>query len=962
MPGEVSCRALRPLFRYLRERGLGLGELIAGLHGEGRDIFSPNGWITQEEFCDLLDRAAALTGDPEIAAHAGEAAGTPCPFGPLTPRDTLGVSPEEFFREVGRILGLLQREGEVHVLSCLAGRVVIECVPPPGAWRSRHLCTYTRHFLEAIPRLWGAREVQVREVRCGVPLGMARRGDGSRWILGEDGRLWELLEEDGTVTRRLLGQPSADGTIQIGGTVYGSDRCVYEIRWTLPHPRGRKLLTLFGEWIGRGVQAEIRRQEETIRSLRQQIEHMQQSTEARILERVQELRVKARQMALVEQAGRRFAAITEPEQLFREAVRTLQEEFAYPIAALYLLEGGNWTLRALSAGDEAVVRPASPIPAQQAAILEGNGRPIPGHELAERGHPLGLPRLGRGCVSLSAPLIASGRLLGLLDLQSPLPDSLGEDDAVVLHTLATQVAGALERSWLYREERRARQRADAMAVLARVLTTSLELDQVFTLALDQIRRVLPCEAAAILLLQDGRLECQVSEGFPPAVWPRLGEMFDAAKSGPFARLLEEGIPLLASPSWSAMTAHSPELAALQSWMAVPLSARGTLVGALLVASRRSGAYGPEELRLAGDVASQVATAIDNARLYGRVREERAQLEAVIEGTADGVIILDGQKQILRLNRSASTLFGLRPEEAVGQPLAEVLALPTLQDLLQSGWENGGRAELSLPDGRTCYATLTPIPGVGAVITLHDITHLKELDRMKSEFVATVSHDLRAPLQAIQGYADMLELAGPLNEDQRRFVERILQTAERMTALVQDLLDLARIEARVGMEMAPCQLAAVIAEVIDQRYHKIQSKGVEIHCEVPEDLPLVWGNGARLGQVVGNLLDNAIKYTPPHGEIRLRLYQEREYLRMDVEDNGPGIPAADLPRVFEKFYRAQADGAPGTGLGLSIARSIVQAHGGQIWAENRPGKGAIFAVLLPVWKPEAPEDGPGGTCT
>lgn len=954
MAGEVSCRALRPLFRYLRERGLGLQELIAGLYREGRDLFSPDEWMTQEEFCEILDRAAALSGDTDIAAHAGEAAGTPCPFGPLSPRDVLGPEPEVFFREPHRVLELFQRGGEVRVLTCQRGLAVIECVPPPGGWRSHHLCSYTRHFLGALPHLWQAGEVQVRELRCAVPLGRVRLPTGNRCMLDPEGRLWEVCEAEGTVTRRLLGQPAPDGTIRIGETVYGSDRCVYEIRWAMPRLRGRKFLTFLETWLGRSAREEIRRQEKTIRSLRQQIEHMRQSMEARVLERVQELRAKARQMALVEQAGRRFASLTEPEMLFREAVRTLREEFGYPTAALYLLEDGHWNLGALATLDETVARPSAPIPANPEKILQGGGQPIAGRNLAEEGHPLGLPRLGRGAASLSAPLIASGQLLGLLDLQRPLPDSLGEDDALVLHMVATQVAGALERSRLYREERRARQRADAMAVLARVLTTSLELDQVFTLVLDQMRRVLPYDAAAILLLEEGRMHCRVAEGFPPATWTSLGELFDAGRGGAFARLLEEGTPLVGSPLRGGVAPLLLELEAFRSWLAVPLPARGTLVGAILLASRRSAVYGPEELRLAGDIAGQVATAIDNARLYGRVRQERAQLEAIIEGTADGVIILDEHKRILRLNRSAGVVFGLVPESSVGRPLAELVPIPALAELLEHAGENGRRSEVPLPDGRTYYASLTPVPGVGSVITMQDITYLKELDRMKSEFVATVSHDLRAPLQSIQGYAETLESAGPLNEDQRCFVQRILQTVERMAGLVGDLLDLARIEAGVGMEMAPCQLAAVIAEAIDQHYQAVQSKDLTVRCEVPDDLPLVWGNGSRLGQVVGNLLDNAIKYTPPQGEIRLRVRVEGDHLRLDLEDSGPGISPADLPRVFEKFYRAHADAAPGTGLGLSIARSIVQAHGGQIWAENREGKGAVFSVLLPIWKGKAPE--------
>jgi two-component system phosphate regulon sensor histidine kinase PhoR len=235
--------------------------------------------------------------------------------------------------------------------------------------------------------------------------------------------------------------------------------------------------------------------------------------------------------------------------------------------------------------------------------------------------------------------------------------------------------------------------------------------------------------------------------------------------------------------------------------------------------------------------------------------------------------------------------------------------------------------------------------------MQDITPLKELDRMKSDFVANVSHDLRTPLGAVQGYAEMLELAGPLTGDQGRFVQRILHQVETMTQLVESLLDLAKIEAGVEMEMAPCQLAAVIAESVDQMSGPASLKPMQLRVAVPDDLPLVWGNGRRLGQIVNNLLDNAIKYTPSGSEVALRAGVVGNEIRVDVADQGTGIAADDLPHLFEKFYRARRSGSGprGTGLGLSIARSIIAAHGGRIWAESTEGQGATFSFALPVWK-------------
>jgi signal transduction histidine kinase len=197
---------------------------------------------------------------------------------------------------------------------------------------------------------------------------------------------------------------------------------------------------------------------------------------------------------------------------------------------------------------------------------------------------------------------------------------------------------------------------------------------------------------------------------------------------------------------------------------------------------------------------------------------------------------------------------------------------------------------------------------------------------------------------------MMEMAGPLNSDQAHFAQRIVVQVEAMTELVEDLLNLAKIEAGVEMEMAPCQLAAVVAESLDQLAGPAAIKQIRLQVSVPDDLPLVRGNGRRLGQVLNNLLDNAIKFTPPQHQVTLRAAVAGNEVRVDISDQGPGIPTADLPRLFEKFYRTRRseDSPPGTGLGLSIARSIVQAHAGRIWAESQEGQGATLSFALPIY--------------
>lgn len=238
-------------------------------------------------------------------------------------------------------------------------------------------------------------------------------------------------------------------------------------------------------------------------------------------------------------------------------------------------------------------------------------------------------------------------------------------------------------------------------------------------------------------------------------------------------------------------------------------------------------------------------------------------------------------------------------------------------------------------------------GVGYVLMMQDITHLKELDRIKSEFVSTVSHDLRTPLTTIRGYVDLLERVGPLNEQQRIFLERVRKGTSHITELIGDLLDLGRIEAGYDLEMEPLHLERIIDAVVEEFRPLTREKRQELRWK-RRPLPLVRGNPRRLRQVMENLLSNAIKYTQEGGWVAVEAVEEKGHLVVQVADNGIGIPPADQPHVFERFYRVQREETEeieGTGLGLAIVKSVVEKHGGRIWVESQPGAGSTFTFVL-----------------
>jgi len=309
----------------------------------------------------------------------------------------------------------------------------------------------------------------------------------------------------------------------------------------------------------------------------------------------------------------------------------------------------------------------------------------------------------------------------------------------------------------------------------------------------------------------------------------------------------------------------------------------------------------------------------------QLEAERRQLEAVLTNTEDGVLLVgeNPEEQVILANHAAREAFDM-DDDVTGRPLTEAVQDEILIDVFHRAKadDEPAHAEIPLPDDRTLNAHVTPIPGVGRVAVMQDITYHKELDRMKSEFVSTVSHDLRSPLTSIKGFADLLPAVGPLNEQQTYFLEKIQGGVENVTEMISDLLDLGRIEAEVRMEMALCDVGEIVEKAVENEQN----------------------------QAVSNLASNAIKYTPEGGHISVSATMEGGQVAVTVEDDGIGIPQDDLPHIFERFYRVdkpETANIVGSGLGLSIVKTIVEKHQGRIWVCSREGEGTTFTFVLPA---------------
>lgn len=393
---------------------------------------------------------------------------------------------------------------------------------------------------------------------------------------------------------------------------------------------------------------------------------------------------------------------------------------------------------------------------------------------------------------------------------------------------------------------------------------------------------------------------------------------------------------------------------VKALLSAPLKTKDKVIGVLSVDNKISDkTFTDNDLYLLSALADYAAIAIENAQLFTAAKSERSKLEIIIGSTEDAVIVTDSEMRVLLLNRAARRAFAIKSAEATNKPIAQVVKNESLLHLFIRSIEGSQvqRGEIPLEEGRTLNANLTPIPGVGYAAVMQDITHLKALDKMKSEFVSTVSHDLRSPLTTIKGFVQLLPKAGPFTPQQQEFSAKILKGVDNITELIQDLLDIGKIEAGVGLEMDVCQLDAIINKVVEDLRSQAEAKRQRLDVELPPQLSPVLGNELRLGQVVANLVGNAIKYTPDGGLISIRANNSNGQIVVSVQDTGIGIPPADQPYIFDKFYRVQSEetaSISGTGLGLAIVKSVIERHNGRVWVKSEPGVGSTFTFILPKY--------------
>lgn len=347
------------------------------------------------------------------------------------------------------------------------------------------------------------------------------------------------------------------------------------------------------------------------------------------------------------------------------------------------------------------------------------------------------------------------------------------------------------------------------------------------------------------------------------------------------------------------------------------------------------------------------------RTIQEISAERNKVEAIIAGMTDAVVATDRAGRVILLNRAAEELLRLERGRIEGRPAHEIVEAGRLVAMLEDATERGRLTAEELPPGsvgdRVVEAHCAPITGdggavVGAVAVLRDVTELRQTERLRRELTANVSHELRTPLTSIVGFAETL-LDGAMQDEAtcRRFLTIIDSEAKRLVKLVDDLMDLSRLESkRVALDLQPVDVGRLVHHVLDKMKPLADTSQLALSRSVPAGL-IVPADSDRLEQVLTNLVDNALKYTPPGGRIEVRAVAANGEVAVEVADTGRGIPPEDLPHVFDRFYRvdrSRTRGSGGTGLGLAIAKHIVEAHGGRISVRSRRDEGTTFEFTLP----------------
>jgi two-component system, NtrC family, sensor histidine kinase KinB len=536
------------------------------------------------------------------------------------------------------------------------------------------------------------------------------------------------------------------------------------------------------------------------------------------------------------------------------------------------------------------------------------------------------------------------------------PRTFIDDDLELARRLAGAARGALERSELYESERTSRALSQQLARMGTLLASELDPAAVLEEVVQQAPALLAADACTVRVVEGDDIVVNVVQGEglddvigfrAPATGRLAGEIVQARAPTALADAGED----------ERLLADDPVLAAgYRAYLGVPLAgAEGGLQGVLAVYQRRPRAWREEEIEALTALAGNTSSVLSNAELYQRVALERERSYAILANIADGIVAVDRDGRVVLWNTAAEQITGVPAVSALGRTPLEVI-----QRDLSAGAEHArGERLVAIRRGADeVWLSLTEAimrdpAGVvaGRIFAFRDVSAERRVEQMKSDFVSTVSHELRAPLTSIYGFAETLLRRDVLfvEEERQTFLGYIASEAQRLTSIVDTLLSVARLDAGdLHVELAPTDVRSVVTEVVTSA-EQATANGHRFVVDVPEEPLAASADREKLRQVLANLVDNAVKFSPEGATVTVEARRAGTAVEVRVVDEGIGVPADERERIFRKFHRAEGSrrGRPGTGLGLFIARGLVGAMGGRIWVDSAEGRGSSFAFELPL---------------
>lgn len=661
------------------------------------------------------------------------------------------------------------------------------------------------------------------------------------------------------------------------------------------------------------------------------------ASEARYRELFAEATRQANELALVNEISARLSGSTDLASVMRSAVEILHENKGYQLINAYLIEGDDLVLSHQIGYERPIAR--SPRSAGVMGRVSRTGQPaLVLDPSLEPDFIRSMPGItSKVCV----PLFDRDRVVGVLNIETT-GEQFTQDDLELLTTLSHPIDLAISRAVLYQELQEREQRFRALIQNAPDSIIVLAPDGTMTFQSPAFARTLGYSPGEII-------KDPLSDHIHPEDRPRYRAGFERM-------LVTEG-------QTETFQIRLRRQSGDYAWMEMTWSnmVRTPYINGIVINGR--------------DVTERERANEAREHQYREAVRARGEFRAVLDAASEAMVMVSPNLTVSTANRRVSELFGIDPEEIVRFSTEELVSL--IKNLFVRGGElasflvnlvlDSERVETHivqqrLPVERELEIFSAPVHGInqeylGRLIAFRDVTREREVDRMKTEFVSLVSHELRTPLTSIKGYVDLLleGEVGDLEPEQREFLEIVGNNAVRLVSLINDLLDISRIESgKIELMMASQDVAATLHGVAASLRPQIEAKGQELVLHIPDDLPVIEADQNRLAQIFTNLLSNAHKYTPGGGTISVSATVEGESVRVDVSDTGIGMTQAELDQLFTRFYRAKnrtTQEVGGTGLGLSITKSLVEMHGGSIEVRSQPNHGSTFTVRFPISRAE-----------